>query len=47
MGIKYLIEVLRGVKSKPICDKGHDRLSTFNLMPEYSESPSCATSFLP
>jgi ATP-dependent DNA helicase RecQ len=36
-GVKHLIEVLRGVKSKAIFDKGHDRLSTFNLMPECSE----------
>lgn len=36
-GAKHLIDVLRGVKSKAIFDKGHDRLSTFNLMPEYSE----------
>ena len=37
-GINHLIEVLRGVKSKIIFDRGHDRLSTFNLMPEYSET---------
>jgi ATP-dependent DNA helicase RecQ len=36
-GIKHLIDVLRGIKSKSILDKGHDRLSTFHLMPEYSE----------
>ncbi len=36
-GIKYLIDVLRGVKSKATFDRGHDRLSTFNLMAEYSE----------
>jgi ATP-dependent DNA helicase RecQ len=36
-GIKYLIDVLKGAKTKPIFDKGHDRLSTYNLMPEYSE----------
>jgi ATP-dependent DNA helicase RecQ len=37
-GINHLIEVLRGVKSKVIFDRGHDQLSTFNLMPECSES---------
>ncbi len=36
-GIKHLMDVLRGVKTKAIFDKGHDRLSTFNLMAEYSE----------
>jgi len=37
-GINYVIEVLRGVKSKVISGRGHDNLSTFNLMPEYSET---------
>jgi ATP-dependent DNA helicase RecQ len=36
-GIKYLIDVLKGAKTKPIFDKGHDRLSTYNLMAEHSE----------
>jgi len=36
-GIKYVIDVLRGIQAKPIFDKGHDKLSTFNLMPECSE----------
>jgi ATP-dependent DNA helicase RecQ len=36
-GIKHVIDVLRGAKTKMIFDKGHDRLSTYNLMPQYSE----------
>jgi ATP-dependent DNA helicase RecQ len=36
-GIKHVIEVLRGAKTKMIFDRGHDRLSTYNLMPQYSE----------
>lgn len=36
-GIKHLIDVLRGAKTKAIFDKGHDRLSTYNLMPQSSE----------
>ena len=36
-GIKHLIDVLRGAKTKIIFDRGHDRLSTYNLMAEYSE----------
>jgi ATP-dependent DNA helicase RecQ len=35
--IKHLIDVLRGMKTKAILEKGHDRLSTFNLMPECTE----------
>jgi ATP-dependent DNA helicase RecQ len=36
-GIKHVIEVLRGAKTKMIFDRGHDRLSTYNLMAQYSE----------
>lgn len=36
-GIRHVIDVLRGAKTKVIFDKGHDRLSTYNLMPQYSE----------
>lgn len=36
-GIKHVMDVLRGSKSKPVLSKGHDRLSTYNLMSEYSE----------
>ncbi len=36
-GIKHVIDVLRGAKTKMIFDRGHDRLSTYNLMPQYSE----------
>jgi ATP-dependent DNA helicase RecQ len=45
-GIKYLIDVLRGTKSKPIFEKGHDKLSTFNLMPECSEEELRALIFV-
>lgn len=37
-GIKHVIEVLRGAKTKMIFDRGHDRLSTYGLMAQYSES---------
>jgi ATP-dependent DNA helicase RecQ len=37
-GLRHLIDVLRGVKTKTILEKGHDRLSTFHLMPECSET---------
>jgi ATP-dependent DNA helicase RecQ len=36
-GIKYVIDVLRGAKTKEIYDRTHDRLSTYNLLPDYSE----------
>lgn len=36
-GIKHVIDVLRGAKTKMIFDKGHDQLSTYNLMSQYSE----------
>lgn len=36
-GIKHVIDVLRGAKTKGIFDRGHDRLSTYNLMPQCSE----------
>ncbi len=36
-GIKYVVEVLRGSKVKQIFDNGHDRVSTYGLMKEYSE----------
>jgi len=37
-GMRHLIDVLRGMKTQTILEKGHDRLSTFHLMPEYSEN---------
>ncbi len=37
-GIRHLMDVLRGVKTKTILEKGHDRLSTFHLMPECPET---------
>lgn len=37
-GIKYVIEVLRGSKNQVLLSRGHDQLSTYNLMPEYSEA---------
>ena len=36
-GIKYVIDVLRGSGSQAILSKGHDKLTTYNLMPEYTE----------
>ncbi len=33
-GMKYVIDVLRGSKNKNILNRGHDRLSTYALMPE-------------
>jgi ATP-dependent DNA helicase RecQ len=36
-GVKHVIDVLRGVKSKAILDRGHDSLSTYALMTAYSE----------
>jgi ATP-dependent DNA helicase RecQ len=37
-GVKYVIDVLRGAKLKEIYDRGHDKLSTYDLMSDYSES---------
>lgn len=37
-GIRYVIDVLRGSNQAAIINNGHDQLSTFNLMPEYSET---------
>lgn len=36
-GIKHVINVLRGSKSQNVLSRGHDRLSTYNLMAEHSE----------
>jgi ATP-dependent DNA helicase RecQ len=33
-GMNYVIDVLRGSKNKNILTRGHDKLSTYNLMPE-------------
>ncbi|MBS0625171.1 MAG: DNA helicase RecQ [Verrucomicrobia bacterium] len=37
-GVKYVIDVLRGSKSKEIYERNHDRLSTYNLMADTSEA---------
>lgn len=37
-GAKYIIDVLRGAKTKEIYDRGHDKLSTYDLMSECTES---------
>lgn len=36
-GVKYVIDVLRGSKSKAILDRNHDKLSTHGIMREYTE----------
>lgn len=36
-GIKHVMDVLRGSKSKPVLSRGHERLSTYNLMSDCSE----------
>lgn len=36
-GVRHVIDVLRGSKSSPILNKGHDQLSTYNIMSECSE----------
>lgn len=36
-GARQVIDVLRGAKTKAVVEKGHEQLSTFNLMPECSE----------
>jgi len=35
-GIQYVVDVLRGSKNQNILTRGHERLSTYNLMPEFS-----------
>lgn len=37
-GIAYVIDVLRGSRSKQLLSRGHDKLSTYNLMPEYNKN---------
>jgi len=37
-GIRHVIDVLRGSKNTNVLNRGHDKLSTYNLMPEYSEA---------
>ena len=37
-GVKHLVDVLRGSKTKMVMEKRHEELSTFNLMPECSEA---------
>ena len=37
-GVKYVIDVLRGAKTKEIYDRSHDRLSTYDLLSEYTET---------
>ncbi len=37
-GVRYVIDVLRGSKNQMILTRGHDQLSTYNLMPECSEA---------
>lgn len=36
-GIQHVINVLRGSKNAQVLSRGHDKLSTYNLMPECSE----------
>lgn len=36
-GIKYVIDVLRGLRNKKILENGHDHLTTYGLMKDYSE----------
>jgi len=36
-GAVHVIDVLRGSKNKKVFQNGHDQLSTYNLMPEFSE----------
>ncbi|MBA3603840.1 MAG: DNA helicase RecQ [Parachlamydiaceae bacterium] len=36
-GVRYVIDVLRGSKNQVLLSRGHDQLSTYNLMPECSE----------
>ena len=37
-GAKYVIDVLKGAKNSQILSRGHDSLSTYGLMPEYTEA---------
>lgn len=37
-GIKYVIDVLRGSSAQQILSRGHNQLSTYGLMKEYSET---------
>ncbi|HEV8052652.1 MAG TPA: DNA helicase RecQ [Parachlamydiaceae bacterium] len=37
-GVRHVIDVLRGSKNANVMNRGHDQLSTYNLMPEYSEA---------
>lgn len=37
-GVKHVIDVLRGSKNQFLLARGHDQLSTYNLMPEHSEA---------
>lgn len=37
-GMSYLIDVLRGSRSKSVLGRGHDRLSTYGLMQEYDKN---------
>ncbi|MBA3815278.1 MAG: DNA helicase RecQ [Parachlamydiaceae bacterium] len=37
-GAKQVIDVLKGSKAKNVVEKGHDQLSTYGLMSEYSET---------
>ena len=36
-GIQHVINVLRGSKNTQVLNRGHDKLSTYNLMPECSD----------
>jgi ATP-dependent DNA helicase RecQ len=37
-GVKHVIDVLRGAKTKAILERRHEELSTYNLTPELSEA---------
>lgn len=37
-GLNHVIDVLKGSKNNAVLSKGHDRLSTYGLMSEYSET---------
>lgn len=37
-GIKHVMDVLRGSKNSNVLTRGHDQLSTYNLMQNYSEA---------
>lgn len=36
-GIKHVMDILRGSKAKGVLERGHDKLSTYGLMKEFSE----------